>query len=198
MGKPLSERTTMLFIHTTTVDHLLNTAWDLKQVESDCMQCKNYDVHFSCPHHEFNIPDYLHQYQYALIVSHAIPIDQARPMTLDDTFYFHKKHLDWVLVHHESDMPGSMAIIPGPCQNCQPTCETSHFTVCPNPDLLRYSYESLGFDVSTILKVYFDKELTFSNDQVQFVYGYLLQSPLSQQQLADLKGQLNGEQTNDQ
>lgn len=178
MGKPLSERTTMLFIHTTTVDHLLNTAWDLKQVESDCMQCKNYDVHFSCPSHAFSILEYVHQFKYALVAVQSIAFDLSGPMTLAEHFQQYKSCIDPVLMSLESESDGARAMLPGPCQNCLPDCESGYLADCPNPDLMRYSYESLGFDVATMIRAYFDMDLSFEPNQVQLVYGYLLHDPL--------------------
>lgn len=179
-----------ILIQTTTINHLLQSAWDPQTVESYCRSCKNYDVHFSCPHHYFHIPDYLKQFRYALVVAHAIGIDSTQPETLAKHFHSFKQRLDQVLFKHEFEFPGSQAIIPGQCQICQPACETTSLASCPHPDLMRYSFESLGFDVSSMLKIHFDKILTFTEDQVQLVYGYLLQEPLSEDQLEQLRGWL--------
>lgn len=182
--------------HTTTIDHLLESCWDLTAVESYCQSCKNFDVHFSCPQHQFHIPDYLKRFNHALVVAHAIPVDQAQPGTLAEKFYRHKQRLDRVLLNYESNIAGSISLIAGQCQNCQPACEESHLPACPNPDLIRYSFESLGFNVSAILQLYFDKKLSFKDDTVQLVYGYLLNQPLSDIQWHQLKGLLCGNEAN--
>lgn len=179
-------------MHQTSIDHLLDTAWDHDTIETYCRACSNYDVHFSCPHHDFSIPDFLHRYQSVLVASHAIAIDPAQPGTLDDHFYSNKTRLDQLLLSLEKTIRGSKALIAGPCQNCQPSCDTSHLPSCPQPDLLRYSFESLGFDVAALLKSYFDKELTFNQEEVILVYGLLLAEPLADKQIDRLKGALGG------
>lgn len=182
----------MILIHQTSIDHLLDTSWDPATIEAYCKICKNYNVHFSCPHHDFHIPDFLRRYDHVLVAAHAIPIDQTQPGTLEEHFYSNKTRLDQQLLSLENMIPESQALIAGQCQNCQSACELSQLSSCPKPDLLRYSFESLGFDVAALLKLYFDKELTFNDQEVILVYGFLLSKPLDKDQLAFVKGQLDG------
>lgn len=169
-------------IRVVSVDNLIENAFKPHIVHDYCSKCPNYSMHFSCPSHNFSIPAFLANYSHVMIISHRL---DAR---LDEYSYY-RDLIDPLLMAHESKFTGQ-ALLAGVCRNCD-FCFEDGAQICHNPQLLRYSLESLGFDIARLLQVYFKQELDFDERRLQLVYGMLLKSAPDQIALMEFKGELN-------
>lgn len=188
----------MILTHICSVDDLIQSSWDLETVSGYCRSCEFYQRNFSCPPQQFDILQYLKPFNRVLLVAHELALDPARPMSLAEHFYSRKQCIDQRLMQLEKQYPQNLVLLPGQCQNCQPSCGTSGLAGCAQPELKRYSLESLGFNVATLLNTYFDKELTFTEDRVILVYAILLRDTPDSDTIEQWKGYLRGCQTHHQ
>lgn len=173
----------MVELRQVLTEHLMETSWDLESVEAYCEMCSKYNVHFSCPHHEFHIPDYLSPYPHALIVVQSFRDALSSNRTFKQRFLHYRTCIDQALMRTEKHLDGSKVLLPGQCRNCMDDCHHTDADTCYHPELIRYSYESLGFNVDSMLRHYFNKKLTFTEGELIYVYGLLLKKPLDMMQL---------------
>lgn len=152
-------------------------------VHDYCSRCENFNLHFSCPSHQFNIPAFINQYSFALIISHKIAAQY-------DEYYYWRDLIDPTLLKYEKIMRGQ-ALLAGSCRNCD-FCFDKGAEKCTSPSLLRYSFESLGFDVAAILEEFFNERLSFDMGTLHLVYGILLKEKPDPIDLNELEGELSG------
>lgn len=148
-----------------------------------CSRCENYNLHFACPDHQFSIPLFLSSYSYALIISHKMQVQ------IDEYFYW-RDIIEPILLQYEKKLKGQ-TLLSGSCRNCD-FCFDQGALECENPSLMRYSLESLGFDVRTLLEGFFNETLNFSSDGLHLVYGMLLKQKPDPIDLSELEGELLG------
>lgn len=168
-------------IRTVSLQLLMEDCFEPALIESYCSLCENYNQHFSCPSHEFSLISYLSNFKYALIISHKL---QAKL----DEYYFWRELIDPLLLQYESRFHGT-SLMPGSCQNCD-YCFDRGALECSSPELLRYSFESLGFDVKEILNIYFKEQLIFQPTSLHLIYGMLLKEKPDPLTLNDFQGDL--------
>lgn len=151
-------------------------------VHDYCSKCDNYNMHFACPQYDFSIPALLSKYSKVMVISHRL---DAR---LDEYFYW-RDLIDPLLMSYEGKLNGQ-ALLAGSCRNCN-FCFDKGALECSSPELLRYSFESLGFDVSAIVEKYFKIRLDFDSKSLHLVYGMLLELGADPIVLKELEGELN-------
>ena len=162
---------------------LIEEAFFPETVLECCSSCENYNLHFACPDHQFNVARFLSSYPYALIISHKMQVK------IDEYFYW-RDVIEPILLQYEKKLNGQ-SLVSGSCRNCD-FCFDQGALDCENPDLMRYSLESLGFDVSTLLESFFNETLNFSSDGLHLVYGMLLKQKPDPIDLSELEGELLG------
>ncbi len=160
---------------------LMEECFNPEKIESLCSMCEYYNQHFACPSHNFNVNYFLSHYRYALVVSHRL---KARL----DEYFFWRDLIDSLLLSYENKFRG-LSLVAGSCRNCN-FCFDRGAYECSSPELLRHSFESLGFDVSSILELYFKEKLSFSPDGLHLVYGMLLKDKPEPIILNDFEGEL--------
>lgn len=165
-----------------STEQLIENTWDLETVESYCMICPRYMVHFSCPGHDFNIPAFLSSYENIVLFLGTYNRSTATEDPTED-FLAKRAHIEPLLMHLEKSVNESQALVAGQCRNCHLECE-SIFDVCRMPMLKRYSLESLGFDVAAILREFFDEPLTFDPQTMQLVFALLTKERQSDEMIS--------------
>lgn len=185
MRKDLTMETIQHTLLETTV--LLEASLDEPRVFSYCEACPDYGLNPSCPKHSFKTTEYLKTYPYVLVVLHTFTKDDS--LDTAQSFYRKRSLVEPLLMKLESTETHPVAVISGSCNNCVNDCNKT--TGCFNPDLLRYSFESLGFDVSIITEEFFQQELSFDCDQLMMVYGLLFKDHPSPEQIFELENMLN-------
>ncbi|NLY36188.1 MAG: hypothetical protein GX046_03010 [Tissierellia bacterium] len=162
---------------------LIEEAFFPERVLDYCSRCENYNMHFACPNHQFNISALLNRYPFVLVISHNLPVNI-------DEYYYWRDIIDPILMGYENKLMGQ-SLLAGSCRNCD-FCFNKGAQDCEFPQLLRYSLESLGFDLSALLAQFFNEELNFRTDNLNLVYGMLLKQRPDQIYLSELEGELLG------
>jgi predicted metal-binding protein len=166
---------------------LLEAAYKPDVVEQYCLQCPNYESNFSCPSHDFSTGLYLQRYPSALLIMHTLPaIPGVDPL---EDFFSYREQIDPVLMTFERLFFGE-ALLPGCCHNCSDDCSALDAQACLNPTVRRYSLESLGVDINSMLEYYFDTTLTFQDERLVFVYGFFLKDSPDPILLTELESEL--------
>ncbi len=146
----------------TTMKKLLEF-FDVEKVNSDCVDCPNYNKIWSCPPHDFNTYDYVSQYNRVDLYMAKINLDieTATKEDMKNIFEKERRIFSDALVNMENEM--SIAVIAGNCYKCS-VCTRSEGRACIFKDKMRYSLEALGFKVGEIAK-FVGVELKWSNDK---------------------------------
>lgn len=147
-----------------------------------CLNCNKSNKVWSCPNFDFNTKEYINNYNYATIICYRpnlnnfndtdvknilLNIKDLIPEAKDskfNTIYFGcRLYLDELLLKLEQLNSNSTILFSGRCLLCK-TCQREFNLPCLHKEKLRYSLESLGFDVSNILKDIFDISLQWNTD----------------------------------
>lgn len=151
-------------------------------VHSYCSKCDNFNLHFACPPYDFSIPALLSKYRQVLVISHKLEARQ-------DEYFYWRDLVDPLLMSYERKLNGQ-ALLAGSCRNCS-FCFDKGAIECSSPELLRFSFESLGFDVASIVDKYFKEKLSFESRSLHLVYGMLLELGADPIVLKELEGELS-------
>lgn len=132
-------------------------------IEMFCKECPNYGKVWTCPPHNFNLEGALKQYKTAyligsLIYSEDLPpyiqklvdenpydIEKATELMMKEV----RKKLDVKLLEIEKKIPDSRVVFSGKCLFCE-KCAREENKKCRNPEIMRVSLESYGFDICRI------------------------------------------------
>lgn len=130
-----------------------------------CQACPNFARYWSCPPYAFDEAIFLKQFKYMHIIGRQfeVPRDDLRnirdPQAVVD--YSTKKLeaikvMTWkTLLEIENEVDGAIALIPGNCPICETqglACARKENKACRYPGMMRFSLESLGFNVMDLLK----------------------------------------------
>lgn len=163
----------------TTLDEMMKIGFEPQKIETYCKVCPNYGKNWSCPPHFFERESFLKEYPYIVLIIARLKYSadeilrikgkqEVKDYTeqtlfpLRHTFYERLK----ILEQSRSDL--RMFDI-GNCGLCE-TCRREEGRACIRPDELRYSPESLGFDVSLLLEHYFDLKLEWAGETLPSHY----------------------------
>ena len=123
-----------------------------------CKECPNYDVVWSCPPYNFKPETLLAGFSYIKIFgfkivfedlcqsNHTMAIAKAKKIMEAE-----KRRADAKVLEMEQDLNNSQALYSGSCRLCR-DCTRILERPCRHLDLMRYSLESLGYDVEAIAK----------------------------------------------
>lgn len=163
-------------------------------VNTYCSKCNKYNKIWSCPPLNFNDDKYISTFKYSYIISGKIYIDKV-PSELKSEmighalnkysgisnskdnfsnvfnalYYSFRELNDSKILNLEEKFPGSTALVSGRCLICN-NCTRESNLPCIHPDKLRYSLESLGFDVAEIIEnIVGDKIQWSSNESPEYV-----------------------------
>lgn len=127
-----------------------------------CKACPNYDRVWACPSYDFDVIKYWNRYQIFQLLAVKITFDKellSRSYTqqeiqeiLDQVLLPEKKKLSDELYRAEKLNPGSISLSAGSCRLCKDGCTKPTGGSCRNPDLMRYSIESLGGNVGLTIE----------------------------------------------
>ncbi|MFI3330844.1 MAG: DUF2284 domain-containing protein [Rikenellaceae bacterium] len=108
-----------------------------------CEKCPNFNKVWSCPPYDFSGLSIFTPYTYIYIFAHKISPEKNLRQE--------RKILDSKLLELEHRHPDSLAFYAGSCVICD-ECTRAKGEKCTNPSSMRYSLESLGFDLSLTSK----------------------------------------------
>ncbi|MDD2493731.1 MAG: DUF2284 domain-containing protein [Tissierellia bacterium] len=154
-------------------DKLIKKYYDREKIENYCKQCENYNKIWSCPPYGFNTEKYVREFENIHIIGTQIIFDKTtieevntkekiKKFSIETILKERKKIFDKLIIL-ESKFPGSKAINAGNCSICK-KCTRINNKKCINENLIRYSLESLGFDVGKITSEVLGIDLKWSSD----------------------------------
>lgn len=162
---------TEVFVKKTTLAELEKNYCDREKFEGFCKECRNYGKTWSCPPYDFSIVEYLKEYKYIYVTGIKIIFDEDTLNEINtpekinnyttETLFVVKNRLMDVMLQMEKLYPQSRALSAGGCKICE-DCSRKSNIECQHPDLMRYSLESLGFDVGGISSKLLDFELKWA------------------------------------
>lgn len=148
-----------------------------------CKNCSNYNKRWSCPPYSFSAESFWSQYSSILLFAEKIYTpkeflnkvftkEQITQITNEILSPAKKKTLKHIL-DCEKKIQGSVALSAGCCDACT-TCMRELRQPCLHPELMRYSIESLGGNVSKALELYFKENILWIEEGKMPEYFFLL------------------------
>jgi predicted metal-binding protein len=129
------------------------------QVMGFCKACPIYGLNWSCPPFNFDVDEFLRQFNYAYLFGVKMIHDEATVASMNTEekavkyamWLMGKVNLKLLEILHdlERQYPGSRGASGGECKIC-PSCARREGAPCRFPEKMRNSIESLGFNVSMI------------------------------------------------
>lgn len=187
---------TEIYIKPSTIEELKNNFWDIEKFEGFCKQCKNYGKLWSCPPYDFSIEEYVDRYKYVYIVGVKIVFDEDTLSSINtkekissytnETLHFMKNKIMNEMLKLEKLYPNSTSLSAGGCNLCE-NCSKLKNVQCIHPDLMRYSLESLGFDVGGVSSKLLNFELKWVTETRLPDYFSLIAGIMTNEEISDLK-----------
>lgn len=187
---------TEIYIKPSTIEELKNNFWDIDKFEGFCKQCRNYGKVWSCPPYDFSIEEYVYRYKYIYIVGVKIVFDEDTLSSINtkekisnyttETLHFMKNKIMNEMLKLEKLYPNSTSLSAGGCNLCE-NCSKLKNVQCIHPDLMRYSLESLGFDVGGVSSKLLNFELKWATETRLPDYFSLIAGIMTNEEISDLK-----------
>lgn len=187
---------TEIYIKPSTIEELKKNFWDIEKFEGFCKQCKNYGKLWSCPPYNFSIEEYVDRYKYVYIVGVKIVFDEDTLSSINtkekissytnETLHFMKNKIMNEMLKLEKLYPNSTSLSAGGCNLCE-NCSKLKNVQCIHPDLMRYSLESLGFDVGGVSSKLLNFELKWATETRLPDYFSLIAGIMTNEEISDLK-----------
>lgn len=187
---------TEIYIKPSTIEELKNNFWDIEKFEGFCKQCRNYGKLWSCPPYNFSIEEYVDRYKYIYIVGVKIVFDEDTLSSINtkekissytnETLHFMKNKIMNEMLKLEKLYPNSTSLSAGGCNLCE-NCSKLKNVQCIHPDLMRYSLESLGFDVGGVSSKLLNFELKWATETRLPDYFSLIAGIMTNEEISDLK-----------
>ncbi|MDF2677195.1 MAG: hypothetical protein K0Q97_1513 [Bacillota bacterium] len=141
---------------------------NMEKIEGYCKECSKYNMVWSCPPYDFNIENYLSQFENVHIIGTKVIFDkevlatnyskeEVNKISFETVINVRKKVFD-KLIKLEEIYPEGKIINSGNCTICN-SCTRISSIKCIHERDLRYSLESLGFDVGKVTKEILNIEL---------------------------------------
>ena len=139
--------------------------------EGLCRQCPKYGQLWSCPPYSFDAAKRAAKYRLVHIVGAKIIFDadirNAVKSENVESFAYEVLHsvrrrMDASLLRVEGSAPDREALFAGSCIVCS-SCSRSEGRPCRYPQAMRYSLESLGYDVTSLTEDFLGIELKWSD-----------------------------------
>lgn len=191
---------TEIYIKPSTIEELKNNFWDIEKFEGFCKQCRNYGKLWSCPPYNFSIEEYVDRYKYVYIVGVKIVFDEDTLSSINtkekisnyttETLHFMKNKIMNEMLKLEKLYPNSTSLSAGGCNLCE-NCSKLKNIQCVHPDLMRYSLESLGFDVGGVSSKLLNFELKWATETRLPDYFSLIAGIMTNEEITNLKENIN-------
>ena len=158
---------------TVGADEFIARYRDVERIASLCAQCPSYGKSWGCPPHGFNPVTVSDGFKTIKLMGTTIEFDEAtrdecttpemsRAMATRAMEEVWKTLLPG-LYDKERQVPGSRCFT-FRCHLCPEGCTRPDGKPCRHPDLLRYSLEAVGFDVTAAARDLLGIDLEWSND----------------------------------
>ncbi len=147
------------------VEYLMDEYFDRDKTLGFCKACPNFSKYWSCPPYTFDEAIFLKQFKYMHIIGRQFEVSREDlrnvrdPQAVKD-YCTDKlqaiKVMTWkTLLEIENEVEGAIGLIPGNCPICETqglACARKTNEPCRHLGMMRFSLESLGFNVADLLK----------------------------------------------
>lgn len=171
-----------------TVEELLSQYYDAEYFETFCRKCRNYGRLWSCPPYDFVPGKYLKNYGSLRILCTKIRLSdewreeiitpESMEEAMESIIAQVKSDTDRRLLDEEREQAGRRMLSSGGCRLCT-RCAREAGMPCRQRGKMRYSLESLGCDVTRLVKDKLGIELLWAKDRLPeylvLVNGMLIQ-----------------------
>lgn len=157
-----------------------------------CKACERYDKSWACPPYDFSVEDYWKQYEVLYVVGSKLIFDQETlgavsgkedvERVLNEVLVKEKGSLSQWLYEIEAKYPGSKSLSAGSCMLCE-ACQRPEGKPCQNPEIVRYSIESLGGNVGKTCSKLMGIDLIWSQEGKLPAYFTLVNGLLSNEEI---------------
>ena len=138
-----------------------------------CKECPEHGKNWSCPPGVPDVKAFVRDYRYAQVIGLKVIYDEwvrqeaalspgREEQLRQQTYGVAKKQLLHALQALEKAVPGSVTIMAGKCEICQ-RCARLDGANCRHPEMMRYSYSGLGFDLGRIAEEILQMPLLWQN-----------------------------------
>lgn len=147
------------------VEYLMEEYFNREKTLGYCKACPNFSKYWSCPPYAFDEAIFLKQFKYIHIIGRQFEVPREDLRNIRDpeavkNYCTEKlqaiKVMTWkTLLEIEDEVDGAIGLIPGNCPICETqglACARKTNEPCRHPKLMRFSLESLGFNVADLLK----------------------------------------------
>ncbi len=147
------------------MDKMLEEYHQLRKTRRYCAACPNYNKYWSCPDYAFDEALFLKEFKYMYLIAREYEIpreDRQKIFCIQPVAEYCKQVMQAMKVESwkdlldlEAEFPGTLSLMPGNCHVCDISgegCAKPKGQKCRHPELMRFSLESLGFDVDAICK----------------------------------------------
>lgn len=154
---------------------LLKEYLDVPMFYSLCKKCPNFGRYYSCPPYDFQTEELLSPFEGAMVMGAKIMIPEHDIKTIFEkdamnnyslsVIHQARKPLEEKLLSLEKIYPGSKAFYAGSCLLCK-DCKRDSGESCEHPEQMRYSLESIGFDVGKLTSQLLGFPLCWTTDKL--------------------------------
>ncbi|MFD3156036.1 DUF2284 domain-containing protein [Haloimpatiens sp. FM7330] len=161
----------------TSIDNLMKY-FKLETIRKYCTSCPNFNKNWSCPNYTFDEKDYITNYNFAYVISSKLYFKDIQDTINDlktknksdkqisyEIYLQLRKNVDKKMFDIEQLFPNTTILLGGSCNKCA-KCTRLENKPCLHPENIRYSLESLGFEVSSITKNLLNEEIQFTKDKL--------------------------------
>ena len=147
------------------VEYLMEEYFNREKTLGLCKPCPNFAKYWSCPPYAFDEAIFLKQFKYMHIIGRQFEVPRNDLRNIRDpqaVLDYSTKKLEAIkvmtwktLLEIENEVEGAIALIPGNCPICEAqgmACARKENKPCRYPGMMRFSLESLGFNVTDLLK----------------------------------------------
>lgn len=161
-----------IYSKTILLDELYSSHYDKEKFLGFCKECRNYNNRYSCPPFNSEMDDYLASYNFINLIAVQLiySSEEIENHIGESSITYGKETLTpttdefrRVLLELESSIPNSVSLSMGGCKYCE-ICNRTLGEECAYPDKMRISPEALGFDITSILKSYFDIDIQWADN----------------------------------
>lgn len=164
------------------------TEFENKQLFCELCQtgCRNFNQKWSCPPHSPTFSAIAHTWSYLYVVYIRAPMApfgniKNKYLQIKAANSMLKSRADRFVRHLAEQYPGRY-ISTGSCRLCKP-CKIKMDMPCARPDLMAYSFEALGINVSALVDHCFTTPLLWYKDGSVPIYSSVVCGLLSNQKI---------------
>ncbi len=171
--------TVKMFQSDISMEAFIRRYRDAEKYKAYCRACPNYNTRWSCPPLTFDAEEELAKYRHVAVVALKMTYDEDTIKQADtaekiksvtwDTLMKEKAKMEERLGGVEAEITGSRGLSSGGCHRCT-VCTRTEGKPCRFPDKMRYSLDSLGFDLSAITQDLLGIKLCWCTDTLPPYY----------------------------